>query len=124
MFFRFKLYLETAVVALKYQCHGHADACYKAALEGLASVPERDLYSCATSLLGQLVYSPDDPREQPLSLIVILLKAIDDYTFDPHNDVKPHLWLATLRVLSRMATPWAEDVHLDCNDSLYGGDQR
>ncbi|XP_022656251.1 UPF0505 protein C16orf62 homolog isoform X2 [Varroa destructor] len=121
---RFKLYLETAIVALKYQCHAHADACYKAALDSLSTLPERELYSCVTLLLGQLVYSPDDPREDPLSLVKTLLEAIDEYVFDPHTDVKPRLWLATLRVLSRMATPWAEDIQLDCNDSLYGGDQR
>lgn len=111
-------------MALKYQCHAHADACYKAALDSLSTLPERELYSCVTLLLGQLVYSPDDPREDPLSLVKTLLEAIDEYVFDPHTDVKPRLWLATLRVLSRMATPWAEDIQLDCNDSLYGGDQR
>ncbi|OQR70016.1 UPF0505 protein C16orf62-like [Tropilaelaps mercedesae] len=121
---RFKLYLETAIVALKYQCHAHADACYKAALDSISTISERDLYSCVASLLGQLVYSPDDPREDPLSLVTTLLEAIDQYPFDAHIDVKPRLWLATLRVISRMATPWAEDVQIDCNDSLYGGDQR
>ena len=121
---RFKLYMETASVALKSQCYAHADDCYQAALEILPTIPERDLYSCVSSLIGQLVYSPDDPREDPLVIFGQLLQTVDDYGFDPHADVRARIWIAMLRVLSRMTNPWMEEVRQECNDTLYGGDER